>query len=217
MDLYEKGEQLYLAGNFEKAKKCFQIICKNKTDNSALNYLACCDIQLGYLDEAKKILDDLIKRTEWERPLFNLGRVYLIQNNFTDAKKCFEQAVLKNPNNGDCYFYLGLYYYKTGNLAKAIGAYQKALCLVAQDAETHLNLAVCYYKERQYPLALRHFKEAFQLDPFMLEAKYYQAKCLIKLKNYRKACRILLDLKKQGEGIENIDADIAYCLARLKA
>ena len=94
MDYYKEGEQFYLNNEYMKALKCFKLNYDNGYSNDTLNYIACCYINLGNFIEAKKTLMELIMRTNWERPLFNLGRVYLMEEDYNN-----ERIVIKNNTN----------------------------------------------------------------------------------------------------------------------
>jgi len=96
--------------------------------NDCLNYIGCCYLMLEDFDSAFEVFERLIKLApDWERPVFNLGRVYLQSGRLKEALECFNKAAGLNPYNEDSYFYLGIYYYKIGDCETSRKYYKKSL------------------------------------------------------------------------------------------
>lgn len=143
LDFYSLGEELYIKGNYLEAYNDFQKGYQlGINTNDCLNYMGCCQMELGNLFEALKIFDCLIEKTAWERPLFNKGRVYLKMGEMDKALAYFKKAERENPENPDVYYYLGVYYEKIKDYGTAQKYYQRSLELDPDQPETQLNLGV---------------------------------------------------------------------------
>lgn len=117
--------------------------------NDAYNYYGCCLLQLDRLDEASAVFSKLIRRNPyWERPIINLGRVYIKKGDFHSSLFMLNRALSMNPNNEDIYFYRGVLFDKIKDNKKAIKAYEASLKINYDQPESHYNLGISYAKER---------------------------------------------------------------------
>ncbi len=92
------GEQYYLIGDYSNAKPYMVRIIQNSKDDVLVQ-------------ESRNLL----------------GKIYIDENNFTEAKKEFEQILQKNENYADAYYGLGIIYEKQGDMIKARSEWRKAL------------------------------------------------------------------------------------------
>ena len=77
-EYFNEGEEFYIEGEYEKAFSCFQKCNSIEEDFDCLNYIGCCYLGLNDLENATKTFKYLIENCpDWERPFFNLGRVYI--------------------------------------------------------------------------------------------------------------------------------------------
>ena len=90
---WDMGNDSYMHNRYCEALTFFLKACEIKETNEILNYIGCCYIKLGDSKRAYDIFKDLTKRTKWERPWFNLGRIYLHDEQYEQALKCFNKAV----------------------------------------------------------------------------------------------------------------------------
>lgn len=213
---YEKGEELYANGNYLEALKLFEKSLSLNETNDCLNYIGCCYLKLGNSDSAINIFEKLITICpDWERPVFNLGRVFLKLENFKSALECFERAVNINPENEDAYYYLGLYYFEIGDYEKAKVFYEKSICLNNKQSETHLNLGMSYLKLKNYDEALDEFDKAYKYDNDCLDAIYNKGIALISMSRYNEALdNLLIVLNSNPNDIEAM-MDIAHCYYKI--
>lgn len=124
MSLYDIGDQLYFEGRYQEAADIFrECIDKQLELNSSINYLGCCELQLGNFEQALGWFDEVIGRApHWERPHINKSRVLIKQGNLIEAKKCLDDALQINSEHEDVYYYLGIYYEKCDDLLKSRGS-----------------------------------------------------------------------------------------------
>ena len=120
---FKKAEDYYQRGCYTEALSIFSALNQIDESNDCLNYMGCCNLYLGNYQIAKSLLEYLSqKKPDWDRPIFNLGRVYSKLGNQVMALNCFEKAIKINPDSEDGYFYLGTYYFQANdyNTAKNI-------------------------------------------------------------------------------------------------
>ena len=213
------GRDNYIHNKYSEALECFQNAYEINKTNEVLNYIGCCYIKLDDFKKAYNIFDDLTKRTEWERPWFNLGRLYLRSEKYEQALKCFNRAVEISPSNGDCYFYLGVYYESVDNAAKAIEAYNQAIALAVNPmdiSDVHLNLGVIYKKQKKYRDALAEFSVAYELDGSCLEA-LYNAAIVFKIgRKYQQALDLFKEVYSRGMDDNVTKEYINYCMTQIE-
>lgn len=82
---------------------------------------------------AKQYLYRVISTTQDEERLLAshslLGKIYIDEGNYADAKKEFEVILEKNEFNADAYYGLGVIYEKQGDMARARSQWRKCLSL----------------------------------------------------------------------------------------
>ena len=72
------------------------------------------------LVKAKQLLEDQLKRIQkHELTWINLGSVYFLEGNKSQAKKCFERVLQLNPKNKQVHLYLAELYDSVGDMEKS--------------------------------------------------------------------------------------------------
>lgn len=167
-ELFDKAEDLYAEEKFQEAMIHFQQIKDPEYQNDCRNYMGCCYLNLGQFEEALNCFTNLAQQEPgWERPIFNIGRVYLAMGNLEKAKHYFERAKQINLTSPEVYYYLGVYYQKISdlNLEQAITNYQTSLDYDEMQSEAHLNLGCCLDQNGCKKRARQEFDRAIELDP----------------------------------------------------
>ena len=106
--------------------------------------------------------------------IYMRGREAYDRGDFTEAEKCFSEAVKSRPY-ADVFNKLGLIYHGKGELGKAAAAFRRALDLNPGYTEVSLNLAVTLNDMGRYQEAGEIFSRAakiahgapYSLDPFI--------------------------------------------------
>lgn len=187
-DYYNQAENQYIKRYYKKALFYFQEAYKLKETNDCLNYIGCCYLELNNFKAAGEVFFKLSDNNpEWERPVFNLGRVFLRSGYIEEALTAFKEAERRNPNNEDVYFYLGAYYYKIKDYITAKDYYQKSISLNYEQSEAHLNLGKCYYHLGMNNEAINEFELALKYDSNCLEAIYNKGIVLSAMNQYNRA------------------------------
>ena len=213
---YDEGENYYIKSDYENALRLFKKSYDIRESNDVLNYIGCCYINLDRDQSAIVIFEKLIElNPNWERPYFNLGRVYLKNTEMDKALEYFEKAISINPYNEDAQFYLGVYYYSIGDYEKAKEYHEKSIQLDDNQPETHLSMGKCYYHLKEYEKAIIEFHYAYTLNNRCYDAIYNKAQTYLTMRNYQEALSNFLEYNNyHGDDVENL-FNIAYCNFRL--
>ncbi|MDU4697770.1 MULTISPECIES: tetratricopeptide repeat protein [Paenibacillus] len=87
---------------------------------------------LGIYEKAITIFNEVHRiKPDWERPVFNLGRVYLKLGEREKALDYLYRAHELNPENEDTHFYLGVFFLQNEDFTQAKAYYIKSLALEA--------------------------------------------------------------------------------------
>lgn len=187
-EVYNKAQTFYENGDFQQALALFQQISDACPDFSVLNYIGCCYLGMKHYRAAERTFKEVIaKAPDWERPYFNLARVYMETGRDYEAYLRLTTAIKINPSEEDAQFYMGVYYKKNRQWNEAIDCFLKAVKLYSEQADVHNNLSVCYAKTGDYEKALLHAEKALCIDPMDTDALFNVSKILINLKEYEKA------------------------------
>ena len=114
---------------------------------------------------------------------FQLGKIYLVGNYPSYAKKEFNEALKLNPNSDTISNNLGIAYHRTGVFSDAEKFYLKSLRLNPDRPETHNNLGSLYLEKGEVDKAIFHFKKALKRKPNFPEAKYNLGQAYLEKKN----------------------------------
>ena len=102
------------------------------------------------------------------------------------------------------YLEKSMYYFSKGHYKKALNRYLTILEQYPKDLNAHFYGALCYYDMKQYVQALELFSNLLKVEKekgfiaFRQEAKWYQAKTLLKLNKKNEALVILDEIIAEG-------------------
>lgn len=216
-EYYQQAENHYIKRNYQEALRLFLEALKLKESNDCLNYIGCCYLELKDFKTAGELFLKLSEdNLNWERPAFNLGRVFLKSGYIEEALTAFKEAERRNPNNEDVYYYLGVYYYQTKDYMTAKAYYDKSLSINDEQAETHLNLGRCYYHLGMNDKAIQEFNIAFEYDSNCSDAIYNKGITLISMNEYQQALDNLLIVNEMNPNDVEVMLDIAQVFYKTK-
>ena len=110
--------------------------------------------------------EDAVKKSPNKlRPLINLGKAYLKQENFEPAIIHLNKALKLNPKSHKAYNNRGVFYRLKGKYDLALEDYNKAIALNPLFSFTYGNRGVLFQKIGRYDLALKDFNTALALNP----------------------------------------------------
>lgn len=120
-----------------------------------------------------------------------LGKFYLEQSNFTDAKDIYEYLCSHEPGNPEFQARLGYCFYLNKQFAKAAEHYQKSLALDSTQPNRYYNLGLSLEGAGNLADAVKNIETAISLEPTV---KFYVSLSTIylKLNNGPKAREVLL-------------------------
>jgi Tfp pilus assembly protein PilF len=101
-----------------------------------------------------------------EKPLYNLGELYLRENNLELAVMHFRRAVEKNPNFAMGYRGLGKVHVSLGERAAAIENFEKAIEISPNDLESLYELARIYDYQNNTEKAQEYYRRVVEADRF---------------------------------------------------
>jgi len=125
-------------GEYDDAEtEYLTVIQADKKMSKAYYLLALNYEKMGKMDKAIQAL----KQNDDEQSLFQLGRFYVNQENYTEAVSALKNALKKRPEGSDTLYYLGLAYEKQGKTDDAAANYKKALSFAPdfEEAKTALE------------------------------------------------------------------------------
>ncbi len=93
---------------------------------------------------------------------YNLGLLYLNQNNVDEAMKYFNKSLSLNPNYHQAWNALGLAYSYKGDVEASVKAFEKCLALTPQFTEARNNLGMLYQELGYLDRAEAEFLKAAQ-------------------------------------------------------
>ena len=193
-DIYNKAQAFYEKGEFQEALSLFNEISDSWPDFSVLNYIGCCYLGTEDYKTAESIFKTLIsKAADWERPYFNLARIYIATGEDSKAYELLKKAIEINPYDEDSYFYMGVYYRTKEQWNEAIDYFLKSEEIDNGGLEVHLNLSTCYVEIGDYERALSEASKALKINPSDSNALFNISKIFIIIKNYEKAFSVLYD------------------------
>jgi tetratricopeptide (TPR) repeat protein len=162
-----------MKGNFEEAIKYYnQCLIVNPTLTDAHNHLGSVYQEIGMLTEAEDqflaaVADEAYHSREL--PLYNLARLFYIQDKNEQAMQYTDRALSINQRLAMAHNLRGLIFERLERYPDAIGCYQDALRIIPEDINLTYNLAGAFFKDKNYVKAKDLFTalQAQVLDPDM--------------------------------------------------
>ncbi|KAL0209537.1 hypothetical protein RCL1_008375 [Eukaryota sp. TZLM3-RCL] len=100
-----------------------------------------------------------------EQTWYLLGRIYTKLNDWEKAFKCYQQSLVKDPNNPAIWASLGVLYYNSLQFKDSLAAYSRAISIAPTLAEIWFDIGKLYQTVGQWGDALNSFKAAADLHP----------------------------------------------------
>jgi tetratricopeptide (TPR) repeat protein len=94
-----------------------------------------------------------------------LGIAYQQLENFSAARKAYNQAIHRQKTYAEPLNNLGTTYYMEKKYGKSVKYYMKALKLNPESASYHLNLGTAYLHMKKYKESVEEYRTALSLDP----------------------------------------------------
>ena len=162
------GESYFTAGKVDKAIVEFNRLLELDPSARSYAFLGLCYRHLGRFDEAKKYLDQGIKRDPKNVAcLFNLGFIENRQGNYDAAEKWLQQAINLDPNYYEALFELGSVKMEEKKFEEALPLLRRCTQLNPRPSQVYYKLATAERSLHQADAAQRDFKvfETLSKDP----------------------------------------------------
>ena len=152
----------------------------------------------GNIDEAITNLRQAIKlNPDFAAAYNNLGTILQIQEQFTEAKECYEKVLELNPNIAQAHSNLATIWQLEGNIEQAKKGLKQALQLNPHYTPALTNLASIYQQEGNFAEAKKLLTQAIKQEPQNISAQLKIVTILSEEGYLNKALAILNSLLKQ--------------------
>ncbi|MEG4806376.1 TIGR03032 family protein [Microcoleus sp. F8-D3] len=122
---------------------------------------------LGNLEAAMQEYQKCLElKPDYLMARYNLGVVYLEQEQWEEAIIELEQVIETDPNYAEAYNNLGIIYQHEHRLNEAIAYYQKAIDIRYQFPDAHFNLGIALLQIGEYPQGFAESEWRWQTNKF---------------------------------------------------
>ncbi len=142
----------------------------------------------------------------------SIAEYYFLKGHYKEAIEVFEEIVKENDEPSAAIFQkTGFCYQKKSMLDKALEAYLKADMIQPDDLWTVKKIALCYKLSGNYEKALSYYQHCDYIQPGVINIEINIAKCLMQLKRYADAFKILYRLDAENEYNQKIMRHLCWC------
>jgi protein O-GlcNAc transferase len=168
----DRARQLFLGRRFTEAAAAYRgILAVVPGDFDAVHHMGQVAIQLGHLEEARKLLDYASQldpshaevRLHHGMALQHLGRT-------DEAVESFQRALELKPNYSEAQFCLAVTQKNAGRIDQALESFDHFLSLRGDQPAAFLHRGSLLHQKADYAKALADFESALTLKPDYLEA-----------------------------------------------
>ena len=155
-----------------KAVDLMRPLAASSPDDKAAAYvLGIALLESGRLDEARLVLDPILKDTDSAEGNFAIGLAMFTRQDYPAAVKVFARAAELNPQLARIDSYYGQALLFTGDATAAADAFRRQLARDANDYEANLRLAQILASKGLFAEAQPLLRRAVQLRPDAREAR----------------------------------------------
>jgi Flp pilus assembly protein TadD/peroxiredoxin len=155
-----------------KALPCEGVLPKGGFQRNDFTY-GVAMFQRGYLREAAESFRQVIAaKPQSADAFYNLGTLYLRENNLAEARSHLERAVELRPNYAEAWNNLGMIAAQQGRSEEAVDRFRQALRLQPGYVVALVNLGNFYRRARNFDDAEKLFAKALAAAPDDPEANY---------------------------------------------
>ncbi|MDR3549800.1 MAG: DUF6165 family protein, partial [Candidatus Babeliales bacterium] len=150
-----------------------------------------------------------------EQTYFNIGLIYLTQEDHTQAASYFQQAIEHKIDYIKAYSYLGQAYQKLERFDDALNCYNKMNQYAPPSAELHINMARLYKATHKPDQELNSYKQALALEPHNIIALFDISYLYTNSGNYQAAIPYYEKLLSVDPTIIDAECNFAHTLKYL--
>ena len=175
--VYQKANDLYEAGDYEKALAMFNKFIELQPDLYSVRInVGNCYVKLREYDKAIQEFEFVLnKLNEEETDLkgsvvaaslyASLGELYLDQGKLEEAKEYFEKSIAIDPSDYALAYNVAEILFNSGKTDEAINYYNLAIKTNPAWPNSYLKLGYCYLNKGETDAALTYFQKFVELSP----------------------------------------------------
>lgn len=162
------------ANDFEHAQKVYrEVLDQNPNHPQALHYMGLMAQQMGYADQAMKLIKRSVQLDNSDATAFDhLGRLYLRKEEYETAAKHSKIAVEREPDNVTFLNNYGNSLKYIGDIDGAVEQYSRVLELSPETAVSTYNLANVLKIRKSYDDAIIWFRKTIAIEPGHFRARF---------------------------------------------
>lgn len=168
------AKELSKKTNFGKLPKTFSALSIKKpklsfftSPDSAEFYVQKAEesVDRGELEQAEQqYIKAIEKDPGLEKAYAGLGKLYLFEKKFTDARETYEYLVKHHPENDGYYSSLGQSLHNLKKYRQAVSAYKQAIKLEPEEPRRYINLGLTFEAMDKFGEAVEAYKKAVAFD-----------------------------------------------------
>lgn len=193
----------YMTTQIEKKSKNFSQIADELREKSSYKEAA-----LNYLNAI------LISRVD-AKAYFGLGLCHKHMGNIPKAIKYFDKAAELDENYFEAFFELGICHQLEGVPCGAIKNFVRAIQINPDSPEAILQLGISHELCEETDMAMMVYQKLIENSPEFSKGHEHKSSLLMKMENYRAACRVLNKVIKIDPQNKAAYAGIGICLDKL--
>ena len=165
--MFSKLLDLYNKGNYNELLKYLSAIDKNNTKDCRIeNLRGLVNFSIGNRQKAIHSFEEAIfLQKTYIDPYVNLGKIYLMEENYKEANKIFLQGLENKPNHPVLLNHLGIVAISQKNFEVAKQYFQDCIKTNPNDITGYQNLGNLFYQLEKFDEAIPYYKEAIAIKP----------------------------------------------------
>ncbi|MBR6099098.1 tetratricopeptide repeat protein [bacterium] len=145
---------------------------------------------------------------------YGLGLCYKSLGNYAKAIKTLEKATELKPDFYEAFYELGICHLLEGIPCGAIKNFVCAIRINPENPSAILQLGVAHELCEEEDMALMIYQKLIENTPNYIKAYEHKSRLLMKLKRYKEACAVLINLIKIVPTYADAYLGIATCLEK---
>ncbi len=175
--IYQKGENLYDQGEYEKAVSVFKEFIEKQPDlyEARIN-LGNCYVKLKEYDKAIEEFEFVLEKLKEEQTdlkenktaaslYASLGELYMDLDDLEKAKEYFEKSINIDPSNHALAYNVAEILFNSSKIDEAITYYKKSAEINPNWPKSYLKLGYCYLNKAEIENSITYFNKFVELSP----------------------------------------------------
>jgi intraflagellar transport protein 88 len=210
--LVNKGNFLYVRGEWEKAKQYYESAINVEADSvEAIYNLALANKQMGLYEEALRVFKRLQAIIDSNEVVYQIADLYDIMND-QRASDWFNRLIGRVPTDPNVLARLGLLNAKEGDESQAFHYYLEAYRYYQVNMDVISWLGAYFVKNEVYDKAMQFFERAAQIQPQEVKWQLMVASCHRRRGEYPQAKRMYEDIhRRYPENLECLRYLVHLC------